>query len=79
MLDVGATHYLPSSPPRVPPQADKPGSPRGPYSPIRAARRYVSPRSRPIIPEEAEARQIAYALKRAEEAEARGQLFFLTL
>ena len=35
--------------------------------PILAARRYVSPRSRPITPEEAETRRIAYALKRGEE------------
>lgn len=37
--------------------------------PILAARRYVSPRARPITPEEAETRRIAYALKRGEEAE----------
>ena len=37
--------------------------------PILAARRYVSPRSRPITPEEAETRLIAYALKRGEETE----------
>jgi len=37
--------------------------------PILAARRYVSPRSRPITPEEAETRRIAYALKRGEETE----------
>ena len=37
--------------------------------PILAARRYVSPRSRPITPEEAETRRIAYALKRGEEIE----------
>ena len=36
-------------------------------SPILAARRYVSPRSRPITTEEAETRRIAYALKRGEE------------
>ena len=36
--------------------------------PILAARRYVSPRSRPITPEEAETRRIAYALKRGEES-----------
>ena len=35
--------------------------------PIIAARRYVSPRSRPITSEEAETRRIAYALKRGEE------------
>ena len=35
--------------------------------PILAARRYVSPRSRPITPEESETRRIAYALKRGEE------------
>lgn len=35
--------------------------------PILAARRYVSPRSRPSTPEEAETRRIAYALKRGEE------------
>jgi hypothetical protein len=35
--------------------------------PILAARRYVSPRSRPIAPEESEARRIAYALKRGVE------------
>jgi len=35
--------------------------------PILAARRYVSPRSRPITPDEAETRRIAYALKRGEE------------
>ena len=35
--------------------------------PILAARRYVSPRSRPITPEEAETRRIAYAIKRGEE------------
>ena len=35
--------------------------------PILAARRYVSPRSRPITPEEAETRRIAYALKRGAE------------
>ena len=37
--------------------------------PILAARRYVSPRSRPITPEESETRRIAYALKRSEETE----------
>jgi len=37
--------------------------------PILAVRRYVSPRSRPITPDEAETRRIAYALKRAEETE----------
>ena len=37
--------------------------------PVLAARRYVSPRSRPITPDEAETRRIAYALKRGEEAE----------
>lgn len=37
-------------------------------SPILAARRYVSPRSRPITPEESETRRIAYAIKRGEEA-----------
>jgi len=37
--------------------------------PILAARRYVSPRSRPITPDESETRRIAYALKRGEEAE----------
>ena len=37
--------------------------------PILAARRYVSPRSRPITPEESETRRIAYALKRGEETE----------
>jgi hypothetical protein len=37
--------------------------------PILAARRYVSPRARPITPEEAETRRIAYALKRGEAAE----------
>jgi hypothetical protein len=35
--------------------------------PILAARRYVSPRLRPITAEEAETRRIAYALKRGEE------------
>ena len=35
--------------------------------PILAARRYVSPRSRPITPDESESRRIAYALKRGEE------------
>jgi len=35
--------------------------------PILAARRYVSPRARPITPEESETRRIAYALKRGEE------------
>jgi hypothetical protein len=35
--------------------------------PILAARRYVSPRSRPITPDESETRRIAYALKRSEE------------
>ena len=35
--------------------------------PIFAARRYVSPRSRPITPEESETRRIAYALKLGEE------------
>jgi hypothetical protein len=34
--------------------------------PILAARRYVSPRSRPITPDESETRRIAYALKRGE-------------
>ena len=38
-----------------------------PVPPILAARRYVSPRSRPITPEECEIRRIAYALKRGEE------------
>ncbi|MFZ4778127.1 MAG: hypothetical protein ACOYM3_22370 [Terrimicrobiaceae bacterium] len=37
--------------------------------PILAARRYVSPRSRPITLDEAETRRIAYALKRGEETE----------
>jgi hypothetical protein len=37
--------------------------------PILAARRYVSPRSRPITPDEIETRRIAYALKRGEETE----------
>jgi len=37
--------------------------------PILAARRYVSPRSRPITPDESETRRIAYALKRGEETE----------
>jgi hypothetical protein len=37
--------------------------------PILAARRYVSPKSRPITPEEAETRRIAYALKRSEQTE----------
>ena len=37
--------------------------------PILSARRYVSPRSRPITPDESETRQIAYALKRGEETE----------
>jgi len=37
--------------------------------PILAARRYVSPRSRPITPDEAETRRIAYAIKRGEETE----------
>ena len=37
--------------------------------PILAARRYVSPRSRPITPEEAETRRIAYAIKWGEEME----------
>ena len=37
--------------------------------PILAARRYVSPRLRPITAEEAETRRIAYALKRGEELE----------
>jgi hypothetical protein len=32
-----------------------------------AARRYVSPRSRPITPDESETRRIAYSLKRGEE------------
>jgi hypothetical protein len=35
--------------------------------PILAARRYVSPRSRPITPDESETRRIAYALKRGED------------
>ena len=35
--------------------------------PILAARRYVSPRSRPITPDESETRRIAYSLKRGEE------------
>ena len=35
--------------------------------PILAARRYVSPRSRPITPDESEARRIAYALKLGKE------------
>ena len=35
--------------------------------PILAARRYVSPRARPITPEESETRLIAYALKRGAE------------
>ena len=35
--------------------------------PILAARRYVSPRSRPITPDESETRRIAYALKRGVE------------
>ncbi len=35
--------------------------------PILAARRYVSPRSRPITPDESESRRIAYALKRGAE------------
>ena len=35
--------------------------------PILAARRYVSPRSRPITPDEAKTRLIAYSLKRGEE------------
>jgi len=34
--------------------------------PILAARRYVSPKSRPITPDESETRRIAYALKRGE-------------
>jgi len=37
--------------------------------PILAARRYVSPRWRPITPDESEIRRIAYALKRGEETE----------
>ena len=37
--------------------------------PILAARRYVSPRSRPITPDEAETRRIAYAIKRGDKAE----------
>ena len=37
--------------------------------PILAARRYVSPRSRPITPEEVETRRIAYSLKLGEEIE----------
>ena len=37
--------------------------------PILAARKYVSPRSRPITPDEAGTRRIAYALKRGEETE----------
>jgi len=37
--------------------------------PILAARRYVSPRTRPITPEESETRRISYALKRGEEPE----------
>ncbi|MEI6035670.1 MAG: hypothetical protein WCS65_15505 [Verrucomicrobiae bacterium] len=36
--------------------------------PILAASRYVSPRSRPITPEESETRRIAYALKRGAES-----------
>jgi len=49
--------------------------------PILAARRYVSPRSRPITPEEAETRRISYALKRGEEMElaAREMAEFLPL
>jgi len=35
--------------------------------PILAARRYVSPRARPITPDESETRRIAYALKRGAE------------
>ena len=35
--------------------------------PILAARRYVSPRSRPITPDESETRRIAYTLKRGAE------------
>ena len=35
--------------------------------PILAARRYVSPRSRPVTPDESETRRIAYSLKRGEE------------
>jgi len=35
--------------------------------PVLAARRYVSPRARPITPEEVETRRIAYSLKRSEE------------
>ena len=35
--------------------------------PILAARRYVSPRSRPITPDESETRRIAYAIKGGEE------------
>jgi len=38
--------------------------------PILAARSYVSPRARPITPEEAETRRIAYALKRGGEIQA---------
>ena len=37
--------------------------------PILAARRYVSPRLRPITPDESETRRIAYAIKRGEETE----------
>lgn len=37
--------------------------------PILAARRYISPRLRPITAEEAETRRIAYALKRGESTE----------
>jgi len=37
--------------------------------PILAARRYVSPRSRPITLDEVETRRIAYALKRGEQTE----------
>jgi len=40
---------------------------RGHVTPILAARRYVSPRYRPLTPEEAETRRIAYALKLGEE------------
>ena len=35
--------------------------------PILAAKKYMSPRSRPITPEEAETRRIAYALKQGED------------
>ena len=37
--------------------------------PLLAARRYVSPSSRSITPDESETRRIAYALKRGEETE----------